>query len=121
MDDAAGVGVLQRGADLLAEPDHFFPLEPAAAREIGSLAARVPVSERDPERHVRDVARQLPDASWPERLRSRALQLQQNGVYAIVQLFDGLQLDTLYITSADGAGLFAATPGVKGLAESRFG
>ena len=35
--------------------------------------------------------------------------------------FGGAQLDTLYITSADRAGLFAVTPGVKGLAESRFG
>ena len=35
--------------------------------------------------------------------------------------FGGTQLDTLYITTADRAGLFAVTPGVKGLAESRFG
>jgi sugar lactone lactonase YvrE len=35
--------------------------------------------------------------------------------------FGGAQLDTLYITTAGGAGLFAVTPGVKGLAESRFG
>jgi sugar lactone lactonase YvrE len=35
--------------------------------------------------------------------------------------FGGSQLDTLYITSANGAGVFATTPGVKGLAESRFG
>ena len=35
--------------------------------------------------------------------------------------FGGPQLDTLYITTADRAGLFAAVPGVKGLAESRFG
>lgn len=35
--------------------------------------------------------------------------------------FGGLRLDTLYITSADGAGLFAFRPGVRGLAESRFG
>jgi sugar lactone lactonase YvrE len=35
--------------------------------------------------------------------------------------FGGTRLDTLYITSADGAGLFAAVPGVRGLAESRFG
>jgi sugar lactone lactonase YvrE len=33
----------------------------------------------------------------------------------------GSRLDTLYITSAKGGGLFAAVPGVKGLAESRFG
>ncbi|MBV9359908.1 MAG: SMP-30/gluconolactonase/LRE family protein [Betaproteobacteria bacterium] len=35
--------------------------------------------------------------------------------------FGGTQLDTLYITTAGRAGLFAVTPGVKGLAESRFG
>ncbi len=35
--------------------------------------------------------------------------------------FGGARLDTLYITSANGAGVFAITPGVKGLAESRFG
>jgi len=35
--------------------------------------------------------------------------------------FGGARLDTLYITSAHGAGLFAVAPGVKGLAESRFG
>jgi len=35
--------------------------------------------------------------------------------------FGGARLDTLYITSADRAGLFAIAPGVKGLAESRFG
>lgn len=35
--------------------------------------------------------------------------------------FGGPQLDTLYITTADRAGLFAVTPGVHGLAESRFG
>src|SRR5436305_1160515 len=35
--------------------------------------------------------------------------------------FGGSNLDTLYITSADGAGVFAITPGVKGLPESRFG
>ncbi len=35
--------------------------------------------------------------------------------------FGGTRLDTLYITSADGAGLFAARPGVAGLPESRFG
>ncbi len=35
--------------------------------------------------------------------------------------FGGAQLDTLYITTADRAGLFALAPGVKGLAESRFG
>jgi sugar lactone lactonase YvrE len=35
--------------------------------------------------------------------------------------FGGRELDTLYITSADGAGLFAARPGVAGLPESRFG
>jgi sugar lactone lactonase YvrE len=34
--------------------------------------------------------------------------------------FGGAQLDTLYITSADGSGLFAARPGVIGLPESRF-
>ena len=35
--------------------------------------------------------------------------------------FGGERLDTLYITSADGAGLFALVPGVRGLPESRFG
>ena len=35
--------------------------------------------------------------------------------------FGGTRLDTLYITSADGAGLFATRPGVVGLLESRFG
>lgn len=35
--------------------------------------------------------------------------------------FGGTRLDTLYITSADGAGLFATRPGVTGLLESRFG
>ena len=35
--------------------------------------------------------------------------------------FGGAKLDTLYITSADGAGLFAVVPDVTGLAESRFG
>jgi len=35
--------------------------------------------------------------------------------------FGGAQLDTLYITTADRAGLFALAAGVKGLAESRFG
>jgi len=35
--------------------------------------------------------------------------------------FGGTRLDTLYITSADRAGVFALAPGVKGLAESRFG
>ena len=35
--------------------------------------------------------------------------------------FGGAELDTLYITTADRAGLFAVAPGVKGLAESRFG
>jgi L-arabinonolactonase len=35
--------------------------------------------------------------------------------------FGGTRLDTLYITSADGAGLFASRPGVAGLPESRFG
>ena len=35
--------------------------------------------------------------------------------------FGGRRMDTLYITSADGAGLFAVQPGVTGLAESRFG
>jgi sugar lactone lactonase YvrE len=35
--------------------------------------------------------------------------------------FGGARLDTLYITSADRAGLFALAPGVSGLAESRFG
>ena len=34
--------------------------------------------------------------------------------------FGGTQLDTLYITTADGAGVFAVHPGVKGLPESRF-
>ncbi|PYY00065.1 MAG: hypothetical protein DMG64_17800, partial [Acidobacteria bacterium] len=32
------------------------------------------------------------DQSYFDRLRARVLQLQQNGIYAIVQLFDGLQL-----------------------------
>jgi sugar lactone lactonase YvrE len=35
--------------------------------------------------------------------------------------FGGTRLDTLYITSADGAGLLAARPGATGLLESRFG
>jgi len=35
--------------------------------------------------------------------------------------FGGARLDTLYITTAEGAGLFALQPGVTGLAESRFG
>ena len=35
--------------------------------------------------------------------------------------FGGASLDTLYITSADRAGVFALSPGVKGLPESRFG
>jgi len=35
--------------------------------------------------------------------------------------FGATRLDTLYITSADGAGLFAMRPGVAGLLESRFG
>jgi len=35
--------------------------------------------------------------------------------------FGGARLDTLYITSADSAGLFALAPGARGLAESRFG
>jgi sugar lactone lactonase YvrE len=35
--------------------------------------------------------------------------------------FGGRRLDTLYITSADGAGLFALLPGVGGLPEARFG
>ena len=35
--------------------------------------------------------------------------------------FGGVRLETLYITTADGAGVFATEPGVKGLAESRFG
>ncbi len=35
--------------------------------------------------------------------------------------FGGTRLDRLYITSADGAGLFATRPGVAGLLESRFG
>ena len=34
--------------------------------------------------------------------------------------FGGARLDTLYITSADGGGVFAFVPGVKGLPESRF-
>jgi Fibronectin type III domain/Putative collagen-binding domain of a collagenase len=41
--------------------------------------------------------------SYFERLRTRALQLQQNGIYAIVQLFDGLQLhDNRNGGTADG-------------------
>ncbi len=32
------------------------------------------------------------DPSYFTRIRSRVIQLQQNGIYAIVQLFDGLQL-----------------------------
>jgi hypothetical protein len=32
------------------------------------------------------------DQTYFDRLRSRVLQLQQNGIYAIVQLFDGVQL-----------------------------
>jgi len=41
--------------------------------------------------------------SYFERLRARALQLQQNGIYAIVQLFDGLQLhDNRNGGTADG-------------------
>lgn len=35
--------------------------------------------------------------------------------------FGGTRLDTLYITTADAAGLFACAPGVSGLPESRFG
>ena len=35
--------------------------------------------------------------------------------------FGGTRLDTLYITSAEGAGLFSTRPGVAGLLESRFG
>lgn len=35
--------------------------------------------------------------------------------------FGGAKLDTLYITTAEGAGVFAAAPGVSGLPESRFG
>lgn len=35
--------------------------------------------------------------------------------------FGGALLDTLYITTADRAGVFAAVPGVKGLPEARFG
>jgi len=35
--------------------------------------------------------------------------------------FGGARLETLYITSAERAGLFALEPGVRGLAESRFG
>jgi sugar lactone lactonase YvrE len=34
--------------------------------------------------------------------------------------FGGARLDTLYITCAGGGGLFAANPGVSGLAEARF-
>ena len=34
--------------------------------------------------------------------------------------FGGAQLDTLYVTSANGAGLFSVRPGVTGLPESRF-
>ena len=34
--------------------------------------------------------------------------------------FGGAALDTLYITTANGAGVFAINPGVKGLPESRF-
>lgn len=34
--------------------------------------------------------------------------------------FGGARLDTLYITTADGAGVFAAHPGVQGIPESRF-
>jgi L-arabinonolactonase len=34
--------------------------------------------------------------------------------------FGGAGLDTLYITSAGGAGVFAVRPGVAGLPESRF-
>jgi sugar lactone lactonase YvrE len=35
--------------------------------------------------------------------------------------FGGTRLDTLYITSADRAGVFAVVPGVTGLPEPRFG
>jgi sugar lactone lactonase YvrE len=34
--------------------------------------------------------------------------------------FGGASLDTLYITSANGGGVFAFVPGVRGLPESRF-
>jgi len=34
--------------------------------------------------------------------------------------FGGARLDTLYITSANGGGVFALLPGVRGLPESRF-
>lgn len=34
--------------------------------------------------------------------------------------FGGAALDTLYVTTEGGAGLFAAVPGVRGLPESRF-
>jgi len=41
------------------------------------------------------------DQSYFDRLRARAVQLQQNGIYAIVQMFDGLGL-TDYRCSTDG-------------------
>jgi sugar lactone lactonase YvrE len=34
--------------------------------------------------------------------------------------FGGARLDTLYITSADGSGVFAVRPGFNGLPEARF-
>jgi len=41
------------------------------------------------------------DQSYFDRLRARAVQLQQNGIYAIVQMFDGLGL-TDYRCGTDG-------------------
>ena len=41
------------------------------------------------------------DQAYFDRLRARVVQLQQNGIYAIIELFDGLDL-IVYRCSADG-------------------
>ena len=100
--EAVDVDLLMRVYAALSTAD--APLEPAAAREIGSLAARVPVSERDPERHVRDVARQLPDASWPERLRAAVVNVT-TGESALLGPADEIPLDLGVAASCAAPGL----------------
>jgi hypothetical protein len=55
------------------------------------------------------------DPTYFDRLRSRVIELQQNGIYAIVELFDGLGLDS-YRCSNDGYP-FSAGNNVNGVSD----
>jgi NTE family protein len=80
------------------------PLEPPDAREIASLAAQLPAPEHHPQRHVRDVARVLPDVAWPDRLLAAVVDVG-TGELVLLGRSDAIPLDVGVAASCAAPGL----------------